>query len=381
MNKTLTIIVVAVVVIAGFLYFILLKRGSDSDPIKVGAILALSGDAASWGEDELRAVQIAIDEANQNNGINGRKLELIVEDAPATENYQKGITAYRKLVDNDKVSLVIGPTWDNVAQAIAPLADQNKVVVISPDASSGIEAEKDYTYFFQAWTPLSPEMERLARYAKDHELKKLGVIHNTDPFSANIAKAFIDHAENLGIDIRQDIGIADTNLKDFRTYIAKLKNEPIDGLFMEFFDTAYKCPFLKQAKELGFVKPILSGSATQSVDLLNNCASSMEGVLYTYQKQGGKYEALLQKYRERYNSDPATPAIANAYDVTTIVIDLLRSGKTASSELRSGLLSLSNYSGATGENMSFDPKGSLTMPSGSFIVKTVQNGQFVEKEK
>ena len=374
-----TVLGILIVVLLGGFIFITQKRKSTDETIKIGAIFALSGDAAAWGEDELKATQLAINEANAEGGINGKKIELIVEDAPGTEKFDQAITTYRKLVEVNKVRAVIGPTWDDAAQAVAPVTDQEKVILISPDVTTSVEKDKDFKYFFTAWTPVASEMERLAEYVKERGWAKIAVVNNADLFSATVAGAFTDQAKNLGLTIYQT-AIPNTGTKDFRAYITKLKSRDVDAVYAEFDNSASKCPFLKQAHELGLKKPFISTSSTQAQDILNQCANLLEGVHYAYQKQGDKYTTLLAKYKAKYNQDPATPAVANAYDTTEMLISLMREGKLSADELRDGLLHISHYSGATGEGLGFDAKGALTMPQSSFIIKTVRSGAFVVAE-
>lgn len=378
MSKTAKIVItiIAVLVVAWFGYASFKRQQTGGEPIKIGTIFALSGSAAYWGQDTLRAVEIAVDETNQAGGINGRKVELINEDAPAAQDLQKGVSAFQKLVNVDKVNIILGPTWDDEAQALAPLADRTKTILISPDTSSGVEKNKDYLYFFSTALPEKAETLRMAQYVKENGWLKIGVIRNDDPFSTIIREKLEEEGKTVGVSIVKDIAITDTGSKDFRTYITIIKSQNIDALYIVFNDEASKCPFLQQAKELGLTKPILSTLSTQSPDSLAKCGSIMEGIKYTYQKQGDKYAALLKKYRDKYGMDPTSPATADAYDAANIVIDQLRARRLTSDAIREGILAVKNYSGATGDNISFSPNGYFVLPSAGFLIKTVHNSQF-----
>src|SRR3989344_4441267 len=184
--------------------------------IKVGGIFALSGDAAYWGQDEMRGAQLAVDNANKNGGVNGRRIEFIVEDAPAVEDLQKGVSAFKKLTEIDHVIAVIGPTWDNVAQAIAPLTDTEKTVVVSPDMSSGVEKDKDYAYFFTTALPVETEVLRIIEYAKEKGFVRVAIIRNVDPFSTIYAQTITKDGGQAGLTIVEDIAIPDLSTKDFQ---------------------------------------------------------------------------------------------------------------------------------------------------------------------
>lgn len=93
-------------------------------------------------------------------GLNGRQIQLIVEDAPAFD-IKRAILAFNKLVNVDKVVSIIGPTWDTVAAAIGPLADRTKIPVIAPDISFGVERSVSYDYLFSLWYPQDIEAKNL----------------------------------------------------------------------------------------------------------------------------------------------------------------------------------------------------------------------------
>jgi len=351
----------------------------DARVVKIGGVFALSGGGAYWGEDEMRAVQLAIDESNAKGGVNGRAIELIVEDAPANENTQKGISAFKKLVEVDHVDVVIGPTWDIVAQAIAPIADQTKTVIVSPSSSSGVEKNHDYLYFFSTALPEYAEMVRMSEYAKSNGWNRIGIVRSSDSFSETVSTKLKEGGETAGVDVVADLTVSGLTTTDFRSEIVRMKKESVDAVYIVFSDEASKCPFLKQAKELGLTKQILSSLSTESPDSLEKCAAVMEGIRYTAQKQPPQYSELLENYKERFGMEPTAPATANAYDAATVVIEEMRKGNDTPEKLRTALLTR-QFSGALGDNLSFSPNGYLVMPSEQFVIKTVRNGEFVVVE-
>jgi|SRR3989344_58848 len=136
----------------------------------------------------------------------------------------------------------------------------------------------------------------------------------------------------------------------------------------------------RESRELGLDKPILSNFSTESHDSVSKCAALLGQVKYTYQKQGPAYEKLLTEYKQRYGMDPASPSMANAYDAATILIDQLRAGNTTPDAIRNGILRVTNYSGPTGDSISFDVNGHLSIPKSDFVIKTFSDGKFVVVE-
>jgi len=358
----------------------ILRLDKESSPqiesLKIGGLFALSGSAAYWGEDELNATRLAIDEANNDGGINGKKIELIVEDAPAIEDMPKSILAFQKLVSVDKVNVIIGPTWDLVSEAIAPIADQTKTLVISPDTTRGVELNKDYKFFFSTWLSEAAQAERITQYIQKRGWKRIAVIRNNDTYSSITEQKLRESLEKTNVLLVGDKVINDPEIRDFRTYISQAKLLNPDALYIVFTDEGVKCSFMRQAQELGFAKPILGELATENPDSVYKCPGAMEGIIYAYPKQGSAYINFLKKYQTKYNKLPASASVSNAYDAAKMVIGAMRQGKLSGDEIRASLLAIDDYNGVTAEHMKFGAEGSLVMPSASFIIKTVRNGAF-----
>ncbi|HEY4475656.1 MAG TPA: ABC transporter substrate-binding protein, partial [Candidatus Paceibacterota bacterium] len=107
---------------------------SGTGPIKLGVIQGLTGDIASIGMGEVRAIQVALAEINKNGGINGRQLEIVTEDGKCDP--QAGGTAAQKLVSIDKVMVIIGGTCSGETLAAATITEPAKVILISSSATS-----------------------------------------------------------------------------------------------------------------------------------------------------------------------------------------------------------------------------------------------------
>ena len=138
---------VIVLALAAFIVWRVYQGGQQSGWIKIGGAFGLTGDAAAYGEAEMNATQLEIDEVNTHGGVNGRPLSLVIEDTGSDSN--KTVSAVTKLLSIDGVSGVI-ETWADTYGGANPLFDQYNVVMISPSASiTGIESGKIYKNAFQ----------------------------------------------------------------------------------------------------------------------------------------------------------------------------------------------------------------------------------------
>ena len=134
MNKILTWIIVLIVIVAGF--FVLSKKSvpTSTGPFKVGVILPLTGDAASYGEVMRNIYQLAIKEVNDAGGVNGNKIELIIEDGKCDGT--GGASAAQKLVNVDKVKVILGGFCSSESLAAVPIVESAKVALFSSGSSN-----------------------------------------------------------------------------------------------------------------------------------------------------------------------------------------------------------------------------------------------------
>lgn len=311
-----------------------------------------------------------MNEVNENGGINGRKINVVVEDAPALD-VKKNILAFNKLVDVDGVVAVIGPSWDDAGAALGPLADRLKIPVIGPDLSQGVEKNSSYDYLFSLWYPQATEADKLMNFAASRGVKKLDILRNIDPFSQQEFEVIKVAAAKNNIDLASDIKVIDPDAKEFRTEIAKLKADNVDAVFLVFQSPATKCPALKQLKELSFKKLVMGESSTETA----SCREVLEGTFYSFPKSTKKAEELLSRFREKYHTEPKTPAVPNAYDATTMVINAFRAGNFSGDSIQKFLINVNNFDGAVASSISFDDRGHLKLSSEDFFVKTIRDGK------
>ena len=129
-NQPLTALLL--LVLAASVLFIACPGGKSE--IKIGAILTLSGEAAPYGQSAKNALEMGLKEARADGSLKDREVSLVFEDDRLDP--KTGVSAFRKLVETDKVTSVIGPMMSSVALAIAPVANDKKVILLSPSASS-----------------------------------------------------------------------------------------------------------------------------------------------------------------------------------------------------------------------------------------------------
>ncbi len=192
-NRTTTWFIVAILLSTLLLDACMTRKEKTAEPIKIGSIL--TGEGAAWGIAAKNGIDMAVEEINADGGINGRPLKVIHEDDQSDP--KKAITAFQKLTDIDKVRIIIGTSWSNTGLAVAPLADENEVLMISP--SLGVkEFNEGSRFLFNTW----PHDYRLSEALADHVYaqghRKVALIGAKQVWVEDQTRAFTQRFTKLG---------------------------------------------------------------------------------------------------------------------------------------------------------------------------------------
>ncbi len=263
-NKIVAIVAVVLVVVFAFNY----NRNTempDKSPIKIGASISLTGVAADFGAMSQKAMFMAVDEINAKGGINGRMVELSIED-DATDP-KTSLSAYRKLVDINKVSAVIGGIFDFTLHPLIPIAEQEEITLVSP-VNFAIDGTLEMnSQTFVMYPNFDEVIRELESVIKEKNIKNLGMIR----FESGFSKSIQTTLENIMHNVNSTSLVTETYLgigtSDFRTNILKIKNQPLDAVFLDMLDFDI-IKYMNDARNLGFKKPIIGYTTLR--DVVNN---------------------------------------------------------------------------------------------------------------
>lgn len=359
------------VIVAVVIVLVITQTKKEPNEIKIGAILTLSGDAATYGESAKNALEMAVKGINTSNLLKGKKLSVIYEDDQLDP--KTGVSAFGKLVEVNKVPVVIGPLTSSVALAIAPIANEKKVVLLSPSASSP-NLTKAGDYIFRNVASDEYETKVMAQYAFDSlKLRKVGIIYINNDFGVGYKEFFTRFfGEKAG-----QVPIAEAYeqaASDFRTQLLKIKANSIDAIYLIGYKEMGKV--LRQAQELGIRSQFLSYSAIEDPDIIKQADNAADGLVYTRQSfdpndPDNVVKKFSSSYRELYKKDPDAYA-ALSYDAIMILARAIAQGGATSEGVKKSLYAIKDFPGVTGRT-TFDENGDVTK---SISIKKIENGSF-----
>lgn len=370
-KNNLIILVCAILVIALIIYFGLskLSNKSDSEEFVIGSIQALTGETSKPGLETKEGIDLAVEEINNKGGINGKTLRIIYEDDKC--NLKNSVNAAKKLIEIDKIKIVLGPTCSSSAMAVAPIAEENKVVMFVSTAS--VPALKEAgDYIFR--NSLAGELHsiKMADFAfKELNAKTASILYINLDNGIGYKDAFKQRFEELGGKILNSESY-EKGISDFKTQLLKIKENNPDVLYIagQAFENS-----VKQAGELGMKTQLLGPITIETGDLLNIAPKEAEGLYYSSPSFGMGNDPIEINFQEKYKSKYGKLAevfAANGYDAAMLIGDALKKCGYKTDCIRDYLYSVKDYHGVSGMT-TFDSFGEVSKP---LVIKVVKDGKF-----
>ncbi|MFH1801950.1 MAG: penicillin-binding protein activator [archaeon] len=371
---TLTSIILLIVALIAILTFFTDKPTtgntiSEKPTYKIGSPLELTGKYASFGEDLKNAMNLAVEEVNQEKPFN---LEIIYEDSQS--DAKGSVTAARKLIDIDKVKILAGTMGSGNVLAMAPIAEENKVILFTPGASSA-EITTAGDFVFRNRETSEAHGKGVAEFLVSKGITKVAVLAGQASNSQSYKNFFIENFQDLGGEITS---ISDYNPEsnDFRTEIAKAQATNAEAFYLAVNSGLDGGLIVKQAKEAGFEGTIMGSTGLETGEFLEAAGEAANGVYFTspaFDLSNPKVKEYNEKYSSRYEEQSSAFA-ANAYDAIKILseaIDYCHGDNTEC--IRDFLYGLDNYPGIGGLT-TFDSNGDVIKP---VMIKTVKDNKIV----
>lgn len=381
MNKaTIIAIVIVIILIAvvGIWYGVSRK---PAETIKIGAILPLTGKAASYGQDAREALEMALEEIN-TKGIKGRKVEIIYEDSQGQPAI--GVSAIKKLITVDKVPVVIGAVMSSVTLSMAPVAEENKVVLLTMSSAPAITDAGDF--IFRNRETANDQGKKMAEVIFGNlKANRAALLFENSDTGNSHSSAFKKYFQEIGGEIVSE-ETYDTGTSDFKAQLTKIKAKNPEVVYLA--PKPKDCGLiLKQAKELGIETQFTGTSGCygqEVIDIAQKAAEGLIQVMYAYpgelgeEKQDPAYQAFEEAYQEKYGRKP-TALAALHYDNFKIITGIMKKIKdpTDSTQIKEKLYEIQNYVGASGTT-TFDENGDAKKP---LMLRIIKNGQFVPYEE
>ena len=346
---------------------------ANGDTITLGSITTNSGTAAAYGEAEVAGFKLAVDEINAKGGINGKKvkLESMDDKGDATE----ASNAYNKLAGDNNVLAVAGPTISATTAAVAPLADQSKLVTIAPAATS--DSIETGNYLFRTCFKDSYQGEVAARFAAENlKVKKVAVLYGTgDPYSSGVGEAFAKAAEKLGLEVVDKESSSSADDTEYSAQLQKIQASGAELLYAPYYYSVAGPYIIPQARSVGFEGYVMGPDGYDGLKLTGD-KSQYNKTYYTTHYSADdntntKVQDFIKSYKSKNNAEPNTFA-ALGYDTIYMIKQAIeKAGENATREDVRNAVAGMTFDGVTGK-FTMDKSGS---PTKSVTVLEMKDGK------
>jgi branched-chain amino acid transport system substrate-binding protein len=303
-------------------------------PIKIGYLAGLTGEFAPYGIAESNASKMAVDEINKAGGILGRQLEVVVYDTKSRP--EDAVNAVRRMIESDKVCVIMGANTSSVNLATAPLVERGKVPQIGTATTNPLvtvdEKGKVRPYSFRICFT-DPYQGTIAAEFAFNSLKKnkAAILHNVgSDYAQGLREYFIESYKKLGGEIVVDEGYRDADV-DFRAQLAIVQKSGANILFLPGLGRDMAL-IIKQARELGLKDLEIVGGDGYGEFMNDIAGQSMIGTYWiTHTDMDDPDMApVFKRYEEIYKEEAKEFGnVTLAYDLTYWVADAIkRAGST-----------------------------------------------------
>jgi branched-chain amino acid transport system substrate-binding protein len=305
----------------------LLAISAVAGDLKIGVAEALTGGAAQYGVPIRNGFQLAADEINAKGGINGNKLVLVIEDEQGKK--EEAINVFKKLIFQDKVLMIFGPTLSNSMFAAGPVANAAKVVAFGTSNTANGISEMGPYIFRNSVMESDVLPVTVSTAVKHYKIKKVAVIYgNDDAFT----KSGYDVFKKVLEDQKIPVTTTETYVKgdvDFKAQLTKIKATNPDAVICSGL-AEEAATLMVQARGLGLKVPFIGGNGFNSPKLFEVSKTAGEGTFvgspWANTNPTPANQHFVEAYRAKYGSEPNQFA-AQAFDAMTIAAAALKTVK------------------------------------------------------
>jgi branched-chain amino acid transport system substrate-binding protein len=355
------------------------NQGGGADKVRIGVFMSTTGSTANFGISSVNGIKMAADEINAAGGINGKQVELLVQDDRSDAS--EAATIVTKFVTQDMVHAVIGEVASSRSIAAAPIAQNAKIPMLTP-SSTNPEVTKKGDFIFRSCFIDPYQGAAIAQFAA----KTLGaktaaiMVDRKNDYSTGLEKVIDETFTRFGGKIVATQSYQEGD-QDFNAQLTSLKGSNPEVIFVPGYYNDVGL-IAKQARDKGITVPLIGGDGWDSEQLYKIGGTALNGSYFTNHYSPFDTEPRVVKfvndYKKRYNSTPDALA-ATAYDAANIMFDAIKRSKSLSGpDIRDALAATNAFPGVTG-TVTFNQQRDAVKPI--VMIEIKDGGTYAVKER
>lgn len=368
-------------VFAWFFCLVMTQAAWAAPPVKIGALFSVTGPASFLGEPERNTAVMMVDEINKAGGIKGRKLELVVYDTQGDAT--KAVQAVNKLIKDDNVVAIIGPSTTGDSMAVIPVVEKAEIPLIS--CAAGIKiTDPVKKWVFKTAQNDSLAVMKIYKYLQQQKISKVAILTVSDGFGSSGREQLKGLAKEFDMTIVSDetYGPKDT---DMTVQLTKVRDSEAQAIIC-WGTNPGPAIVARNAKQLGIKIPLFMSHGVSSKKFIELAGEGAEGIILPsgrvivadqLPKNDPQKKALMnyvKKYQERYKVE-GDHFGGHAYDAVMLLKKAMEQGGFTPAAIRDNLEKIKKFAGIGG-TFSFSSEDHAGLTSEAFVLVKIEKGDW-----
>jgi branched-chain amino acid transport system substrate-binding protein len=352
-----------------------------AEPLKIGALFSVTGPPSFLGEPERNTAQMVVDEINKSGGIKGRKLELVIYDTAGDAT--KAVQLANKLIKDDNVVAIIGPSTTGETMAVIPVVEKEKVPLISCAAGSKI-TDPVKPYVFKTAQNDGLAVAKIFENLQKNKINKVAILTVSDGFGASGREQLKNHAASYGMTLVVDdtYGPKDT---DMTAQLTKIRGSEAQAIIC-WGTNPGPAVIAKNVKQLGIKLPLYMSHGVSSKKFIELAGDASEGIILPSGKvivadqlpasdpQKTALVGYVQSYQKQYGVE-GDHFGGHAWDAVNLLKRAIEAGATTREAIREQLEKSANFAGIGGV-FNFSAQDHAGLTKDAFVLVRIKGGDW-----
>jgi branched-chain amino acid transport system substrate-binding protein len=352
------------------------------EPIKIGALLSVTGPASFLGAPEARTLEMLVEELNAAGGIAGRKVQLLVKDTGGDP--AKAISFAKQLIDEEQVFAIIGPATSGETMAVKKIADDARTPLLSCAAAEAI-VNPVSPWVFKTAQKDSHAILKIFAEMKKAGVTRVGLLSSNTGFGKAGREAIAKLAPEHGLQLVAD-EVYDKAATDLTAEVTKLKAAGVQAILNWSIEPA-QAIVIKNARQIGMTVPIFQSHGFANIQYVKAAGAAAEGVVFPASRivvadalpAKHPQKAVLVAYKKAYEArfkEEASAFGGYAHDALALLVKAVKDVGADREKVRAALEATTGFVGTSGL-FTFSAADHNGLDVDAFEMVTVKNGKFV----
>jgi branched-chain amino acid transport system substrate-binding protein len=349
--------------------------------IKIGGLFSVTGPAAFIGEPAKKTLDMLVKETNRNGGINGMKVETVIYDTAGDPT--KAVQLATRLIKDDKVDVIVGPSTTGESMAVIPLVEKAKIPMIS-NAAGGKIVDPVKHWVFKTAASDHIAVEKLLNYVHSKNQKRIALLTVSDGFGTSGREQLKAYAAKQGFTIVADEVFAPKDT-DMTPQLTKIRGIKPDAIIAWALNPGMAI-IAKGMKQLDIKVPIYMSHGTSTNKFIDLAGEAADGVVHPAGKmaiydslpKSDPQAKLLKDYYVEYKKlygEEATTFGGFAYDAFQLIVSAVKMGNTSPEQIRNGIEQTKNLASVSGV-FTMSPKDHNGLDLSSLVMVKITKGKW-----